>query len=69
MDRTALASRARFAIGDRVRLQAGITWTVIGRYYRRRTRQIVYDLKDPRTGYVTRQPEERVYGVREEGEA
>jgi len=61
---------ARFAVGDRVRLQAGVTWTIIGRFWRARTREVVYDLKAPDLDYVTRQPEHRLFPARKgtEGE-
>ncbi len=55
---------ARYAIGDRVRLQAGVTWTIVGRYWRPSTREVVYDLKAPNLDYVTRQPEHRLHPVR-----
>ena len=60
MDLTSLTAIARFGIGDRVRLQAGNTWVVIGRFYRRSTREIVYDIQDPFTKYVTRRAEGRL---------
>ena len=66
---------ARYAIGDRVRLQAGVTWTIVGRFWRpapsrrlrrseARTREVVYDLKAPNLDYVTRQPEHRLHPAR-----
>ena len=58
MDLTELSAIARFRIGDRVRLVAGLTWVVIGRYYRRRSREIVYDIQDPRTLYITGKAED-----------
>ncbi|MBK6626658.1 MAG: hypothetical protein IPJ87_15490 [Flavobacteriales bacterium] len=65
MDLTALVSRARFQVGDRVRLQAGEVWVVTGRYWRRRTREIVYDITVHRLTYTTRVAEHRLYPVRE----
>jgi len=48
---------ARFRIGDRVRLEAGDTWVIIGRYYRRSAREIVYEIQDPFTKYSVRRAE------------
>lgn len=57
---------AKFAIGDRVRLQAGVIWTIVGRYWRPRTREVVYDLKAPNLDYVTRKPEHLLHRVRDD---
>ncbi|MBL7983193.1 MAG: hypothetical protein JNL52_15435 [Flavobacteriales bacterium] len=60
MDLTRISARARFQLGDRVRLQAGDTWTVTGRYYRKSTREIVYDIRATSIGYTHRVPEHRL---------
>jgi hypothetical protein len=52
---------AKCAVGDKVRLQAGVTWTIVGRFWRARTREVVYDLKASNLDYVTRQPEHRLF--------
>lgn len=60
MDLTGISARARFQVGDRVRLQAGDTFTVTGRYYRRSTREIVYDIHVARINFTTRVAEHRL---------
>lgn len=57
MDLTGKAAIARFAIGDKVRLEHGGTWVVVGRFYRRSTQQIVYEIQDPFSKYITRRAE------------
>ena len=57
MDLTTISARARFRVGDRVRMQAGDTWVITGRYWRRSTREIVYDLHVARINYTVRKPE------------
>jgi hypothetical protein len=41
-------------MGVQVRLRVEHVWVVVGRYWRQRTRVVVYNIQDPRTGYITR---------------
>lgn len=68
MDLTELSSRARFQVGDRVRLEAGDTWVVTGRYWRKSTREIVYDITVHRLHFTARRPEWMLRRVVVEGD-